>query len=92
MAKYILKEVLNSADEKVWLHVDRPIYENYENWVCPLDNDILAVFDPQKNKKFQHGEAIRWYVVEEQSGKAVGRIAAFYDRNTLEDYEQPTGG
>ena len=92
MAKYILKEVKTREDEKVWLHVDRPIYEGCKYWVCPLDSDIKAVFDPAKNKKFANGEAIRWYVVEEQSGKAVGRIAAFYDRNTLEDYEQPTGG
>lgn len=92
MAKYILREVVSRGDEKVWLHVDRPIYEGYENWVCPLDNDILAVFDPQKNKKFQHGEAIRWYVEDSESGKAVGRIAAFYDKNGSDDYEQPTGG
>ena len=76
----------------VWLHADRPIYEGYENWVCPLDNDILAVFDNKKNKMFSHGEAIRWYVLDKDSGKAVGRIAAFYDKNGSEDYEQPTGG
>ena len=92
MAKYILREVVSRGDEKVWLHVDRPIYEGYDKWVCPLDNDILAVFDPQKNKKFQHGEAIRWYVEDSESGKAVGRIAAFYDKNGSDDYEQPTGG
>lgn len=74
------------------MHCDRPIYKGYENWVCPLDNDILAVFDPKKNKMFTHGEAIRWYVAESNSGKAVGRIAAFYDKNGSEDYEQPTGG
>lgn len=92
MEQYILVEVKSSSDEKVWLHCDRPIYKSYENWVCPLDNDILAVFDPKKNKMFTHGEAIRWYVAESNSGKAVGRIAAFYDKNGSEDYEQPTGG
>ena len=92
MEQYILVEVKSSSDEKVWLHCDRPIYKGYENWVCPLDNDILAVFDNKKNKMFTHGEAIRWYVAESNSGKAVGRIAAFYDKNGSEDYEQPTGG
>ena len=92
MEQYILVEVKSGSDEKVWLHCDRPIYKGYENWVCPLDNDILAVFDPKKNKMFTHGEAIRWYVAESNSGKAVGRIAAFYDKNGSEDYEQPTGG
>ena len=92
MEQYILVEVKSSSDEKVWLHCDRPIYKGYKNWVCPLDNDILAVFDPKKNKMFTHGEAIRWYVAESNSGKAVGRIAAFYDKNGSEGYEQPTGG
>ena len=92
MAKYILVEVTDRATEQAWLRVDRPIYEGYENWVCPLDNDILAVFNPKKNKKFKSGEAIRWYALDTESGKAVGRIAAFYDRDTLDEYDQPTGG
>ena len=92
MEQYILVEVKSRSDERVWLRADRPIYEGYENWVCPLDNDILAVFDNKKNKMFSHGEAIRWYVLDKDSGKAVGRIAAFYDKNGSEDYEQPTGG
>ena len=92
MAKYTLVEVVSRKDEKVWLHVDRPIYKDYDKWVCPLDCDILAVFDPQKNKKFADGEAIRWYVLDAESGKAVGRIAAFYDKHGSDDYDQPTGG
>ena len=92
MAKYILREVKTRADEKVWLRVVRSIYKGYDKWVYPLDSDICAVFDPARNKKFAHGEAIRWYVIDSESGKAVGRIAAFYDRDAEEDYEQPTGG
>lgn len=92
MAKYILKEVKTASDEKVWLHVDRPIYKGNPMWVCPLDNDISRVFDPQVNKKFNNGEAIRWTAFDSATGEAVGRIAAFYENNASEDYEQPTGG
>ena len=92
MSKYILREVKTRAEERVWLKVVRSIYKGYDKWVYPLDSDICAVFDPAKNKKFTHGEAIRWYVIDSESGKAVGRIAAFYDRDAEEDYEQPTGG
>lgn len=88
MSKYILKEVKTRADERVWLKVVRSIYKGYDKWVYPLDSDICAVFDPARNKKFAHGEAIRWYVIDSESGKAVGRIAAFYDRDAEEDYEQ----
>ena len=92
MAKYILKEVKTASDEKVWLHVDRPIYKGNPMWVCPLDNDISRVFNPEVNKKFNNGEAIRWTAFDSATGEAVGRIAAFYENNASEDYEQPTGG
>lgn len=92
MEQYKLIEVQSRADADIWLHLDRPIYKQYPNWVCPLDSDISKVFDPAHNGKFKNGEAIRWYAVDTLTGEAVGRIAAFYDRNTLEEYDQPTGG
>ena len=92
MSNYILREVKSKSDERKWLYVDRSLYQGYENWVCPLDNDILAVFDPERNKKFRDGEAIRWYVEDITTGKAIARIAAFYDHETANGYEQPTGG
>ncbi len=91
MAKYTLKEVKTPADEKVWLHVDRKIYKGNRNWVCPIDSDILNVFNPQKNEKFNGGEAIRWTAFD-ASSEAVGRIAAFYNREQAALEEQPTGG
>ena len=92
MEQYKLIEVQSRAEADIWLHLDRPIYKQYPNWVCPLDSDISKVFDPELNGKFKNGEAIRWYAVDSQTGEAVGRIAAFYDGNTLEEYDQPTGG
>ena len=92
MSNYILKEVTNRAEEKIWLYVDRPIYRDNRNWVCPLNDDILKVFDPKRNELFIDGEAIRWYVVDSRTGEAVGRIAAFYNRETAALNEQPTGG
>lgn len=92
MGQYTLIEVKSRADEKIWLHVDRPIYKGNSNWVCPLDEDISKVFDPVHNEKLSHGEAIRWIAVDTTTGKAVGRIAAFYDANATDEYEQPTGG
>ena len=92
MAKYQLKEVLTKADEREWLYVDRAIYRNNRYWVCPLDDDILKVFDPARNEMFADGEAIRWTAIDTTTNKAVGRIAAFYHRETAAGYEQPTGG
>ena len=92
MAQYQLKEVLTKADEREWLYADRPIYKGNRNWVCPLNDDILKVFDPARNDMFADGEAIRWIAIDTTTGKAVGRIAAFYHRETAAGYEQPTGG
>ena len=34
----------------LFLKVAREIYRNDPHWVCPLDKDIEAVFDPEKNE------------------------------------------
>ena len=73
MAKYILVEVTDRATEQAWLRVDRPIYEGYENWVCPLDNDILAVFNS------------RVYYKSEQN---VFRYYFFVDAQTEEEFDE----
>ena len=82
MTKFRLKEVKSSCDAKAWLHLDRKIYENAPAWVCPLDCDIEKVFDPKRNHLFEGGEAVRWIVLDEKD-EAVGRIAAFYNREQV---------
>ena len=79
MAKYRLHQVETPHDAKVWLHLDRAIYRDAPMWVCPLDDDIEKIFDPECNHLFEGGEAVRWIAFDE-SDKAVGRIAAFYNR------------
>ena len=90
-AKYTLKEVTNKALEQEFIDLHKRLYKGNRNWVCPLDEDIKAVFDPEKNKLFADGEAIRW-VAYNNEGEVVGRIAAFYDNEHAYSYEQPTGG
>ena len=74
-----------------FLNVARILYKNDPNWVCPLNTDIEAIFDPSKNAYFNHGEAIRW-VLEDSNGKPIGRVAAFIDHKKATAFEQPTGG
>lgn len=77
--KYTLQEVTTPAVEREWLDLPKKIYKGNRNWVCPLDMDVLEVFNPAKNELFADGEAIRW-VVRDRQGAVVGRIAAFYNR------------
>ena len=78
MTKYRLHQVETPHDVKVWLHLDRAIYRDAPMWVCPLDDDIEKVFDPERNHLFEGGEAVRWIAYDDKD-EAVGRIAAFYN-------------
>lgn len=86
-----LIEVIHKRDEKKFLDVARIIYKNDKNWICPLDTDIEAIFDPSRNAYFNNGKAIRW-ILEDINGRLIGRVAAFYNKQKANTYEQPTGG
>lgn len=88
---FTLHEVTTTTEEKKWLDVARIIYKDNPTWVCPLDGALKALFDPKKNEKFTHGEAIRWYMTND-NGELVGRIAAFVDYHRAKVFEYPVGG
>lgn len=69
----------------------RVIYKDDPNFVCPLDKDIEAIFDPSKNTFFNNGDASRWILIND-NGELIGRVAAFYNWEKARKYEQPTGG
>ncbi len=85
-------EVSSVAHIKEFLTLPVRIYKDDPNWVRPLDKDIETVFDPQKNKTFQHGICTRWILQDDQA-QTIGRVAAFIDFDTMtKDNDQPTGG
>ncbi len=71
------------------LFVTMPIrfYQQDPNYIRPLDEDVHAVFDTDKNPRFRNGECARWLLLD-PSGAAIGRIAAFYEQNSSD----PVGG
>ncbi len=75
-----------------FIRVNVEINKTDPNYIRPLDKDIHDVFNPEKNKTFRHGEAIRW-ILKDTNGKLIGRIAAFVNkkyRNKGDD--GPVGG
>ncbi|MGB4204472.1 MAG: GNAT family N-acetyltransferase [Bacteroidales bacterium] len=87
-------KIIQVADRKTirqFHDVIRVIYKDDPNFVCPLDNDIEAIFDPSKNTFFNNGDACRW-ILKNDEGKLIGRVAAFYNWEKARKYEQPTGG
>jgi len=63
----------NFIQVNVLLHCKDP------NYIRPLDKDVHEVFDEKQNKTFRHGECIRW-ILKDDEGKLVGRIAAFVNK------------
>jgi len=83
--------VSDQQSKRDFLDVARSIYQRDEHWICPLDQDIEAIFDPKKNPFFEHGKCIRW-VLKDEKGELIGRVAAFINEKKAYQYEQPTGG
>ena len=87
----IINEVSDKKAIRDFLQVPRIIYKNDPHWICPLDRDIEAVFNPSKNKFHEHGEISRW-VMKDKDGNLAGRVAAFMNHKTAQSFDQPTGG
>ncbi len=86
-----LIEVATPKDVKDFHKVPFIIYKNDPNWIPHLKQDVEAVFDKNKNKFFRHGEATRW-ILKNDKGELIGRVAAFINKKTAHTYKQPTGG
>ena len=84
-------KVVDKKTRKEFLKTAKIIYKNDPVWVCPIDSEIDAIFDPKKNVYYSHGTAERW-VLKDGNNKLIGRIAAFIDYKQSNIENQPTGG
>lgn len=84
--------VTNTKTAQQFLQVAIQLYKDDPNWIQPLDKDINEVFDKTKNKTFRFGDVIRW-ILKEDNGKLIGRIAAFVNsKYKSKDDEGLVGG
>ncbi len=60
-----------------FLNFNATVNANNPNYIRALDNEVEQVFDPAKNKLFKEGDVQRW-IVQNNAGETIGRIAAFY--------------
>ncbi len=86
-----LIEVKDRKQIKQWIDFPRIIHKNDPNWIPALRQDVEKVFDPKRNKTFEHGEAIRWLLTG-PDGKVIGRIAAFVNEKYPNPLQYPVGG
>jgi hypothetical protein len=71
-----ITEVTDKLTEEEFLEINALMNSHNPKFIRPLDNEVKDVFDPEKNKAFKNGKAKRW-VLKDDSGNLVGRIAAF---------------
>lgn len=83
--------VENRKSESKFLDFPRKLYSNDPNYIVPFDGEIRKAFNRKVNPYFDHGDAVRWIVVNEKN-QTIGRIAAFYDRDKDEAETVKSGG
>ncbi len=71
-----LIEVTDKKTVREFLNVSVKLNKINPAYIRPIDTEVMDVFDPEKNKSFEYGEAIRWILQNDQS-ETIGRIAAF---------------
>jgi hypothetical protein len=86
-----ITKVVDKRSARQFLDVARNIYRDDPHWICPPDPIINGIFDPKKNRYFDNGEARRW-ILKDDTGNLIGRVAAFYDQEKAKKYDPPTGG
>lgn len=70
----------NSSQVSQFHELVKKVYQSDTHFVLPIVEDVEAVFDPSKNKRFAHGSAERWLLFD--NNECVGRIAAFYENKS----------
>jgi len=83
--------VNNSQTKRQFLNIVDQLYRNDKAYVKPLNQDVEKVFDVNQNPFFKHGQCIRWILVDD-NGNVIGRIAAFVNEKKAFGYKMPTGG
>ena len=87
-----LEEVITKNDIHNFHKVTEVIYKNDPCWVAYLEDDIEKVFSHEHNKLYSEGgESIRWILVDNQ-GALIGRVAAFVNPRTKNTTPLTTGG
>ncbi|MEY3565350.1 MAG: hypothetical protein RJA23_1520, partial [Bacteroidota bacterium] len=85
-----LIEVTTPAHQLEFIEMAVQLYRNEKNWIRPIDQDIEGLFHAETNKLFRNGAKAKRWLLQDDSGKTIGRIAAFINPKMKE--KQPTGG
>jgi hypothetical protein len=82
--------IQNKSQIKEFHQLPFRIYKDYPNWIPPLEMEIEAIFNPEKNSFFSHGECERYLVKD--AGLTVGRFCVMTNEKKDHLYSPKTGG
>ncbi|NEQ50637.1 MAG: hypothetical protein F6K11_10970 [Leptolyngbya sp. SIO3F4] len=86
-----LVEVKSAKDIRDFHALPFRIYRDHPAWIPHLRQDVEKVFNREKNNFWKHGKAIRW-ILRDDKGTIIGRVAAFVNERQAHTFQQPTGG
>src|ERR1700744_3885879 len=87
-----LIEVTNTALARGFIQINVLLNKHIPAYIRPIDEEIAEVFDPERNKAFRHGEAMRW-ILKDKDDQPIGRIAAFVNKRYKNKGDDvPVGG
>jgi hypothetical protein len=87
-----LIEVLHPNLAKEFIQANVELNRGNPAYIRPIDKEINEVFDPNYNKAFRNGEITRW-VLKDDEGRLIGRIAAFVNKKYKNKGDDvPVGG
>ena len=87
-----LLEVSNPSLAGDFIQANVELNRKNPAYIRPIDKEINEVFDPKQNKSFRQGECTRW-VLKDDEGRPIGRIAAFVNKKYKNKGDDvPVGG
>jgi GNAT superfamily N-acetyltransferase len=92
MSSYTLIKVTSKRQIQAFLKFPKMLYKNDASYVYPLDSDVESIFCYNKNKLLQSGGEAARFMLQDEDGRSVGRVAVFINPKTAYLNDQPTGG
>ncbi len=75
-----------------FLEMPVKLYKNSPNYIRPIDQDIEKIFDREKNKYFRDGGNAQRWILLDNGGQTIGRVAAFHSPRFSFEAKVPVGG
>ncbi len=84
------RQVESARDLKAFIEVPYRFYKDDPVWIPPLRSEQKKLFTPEGDPLLRHAE-YALYLLEDDQGQVIGRIAAFVDRHATDFWQEQIG-